>query len=55
MELIMSLLKKEELSSRKIEVLTTFESSKLANLLTELLERKLIEMTERNTYKLKAL
>ena len=54
-ELIMSLLKKEELSSRKIEVLTTFESSKLANLLTELLERKLIEMTERNTYKLKAL
>ena len=54
-ELIMSLLKKEELSSRKIEVLTIFESSKLANLLTELLERKLIEMTERNTYKLKAL
>jgi len=54
-ELIMSLLKKEQLSSRKIEVLTTFESSKLANLLTELLERKLIEMTERNTYKLKAL
>ena len=55
MELIMSLLKKGALSYRKIEVLTTFESSKLANILTDLLERELIEITEKNTYKLKTL
>ena len=55
MELIISLLKKGALSCRKIEVLTTFESSKLANILTDLLERELIEITEKNTYKLKTL
>jgi ATP-dependent DNA helicase RecQ len=55
MELIISLLKKGALSCRKIEVLTTFESSKLENILTDLLERELIEITEKNTYKLKTL
>jgi len=55
MELIISLLKKGALSYRKIEVLTTFENSKLANILTDLLERELIEITEKNTYKLKTL
>jgi ATP-dependent DNA helicase RecQ len=52
-KIILNLLKTEDLSSRKIEVLSTFNSDKLALLLTNLLERELIELTERNTYKLK--
>jgi hypothetical protein len=49
------LLRNSDLSSRKIEVLTTFDSDKIIALLTDLMERDLIEMTEKNTYKLKTL
>ena len=52
---ILLLLRNSDLSSRKIEVLTTFDSDKLIALLTDLMERDLIEMTEKNTYKLKTL
>ena len=51
----MSLLKKEELSSQKIKVLTTFKTTKLSNILTDLMDRKLIVITKKNTYKLIAL
>jgi len=50
---ILTLLKKEALSSRKLEVLSSFNSDKLTTILINLLERELIELTERNTYKLK--
>ena len=50
---ILTLLKKEALSSRKLEVLSSFNSDKLTTVLSNLLERELIELTERNTYKLK--
>ena len=52
---VLSLLKNNDLSSRKIEVLTTFDSHKLITILSDLMERNLIEITEKNTYKLKAL
>ena len=52
---ILLLLRNSDLSSRKIEVLTTFDSDKIIALLTYLMERDLIEMTEKNTYKLKTL
>ena len=51
---LLALLKIEPLSSRKIETLSTFDGDTLTTLLTSLLERGLIELTERNTYKLKA-
>tara|TARA_B110000027_G_scaffold12998_1_gene12186 strand:- start:5362 stop:7260 length:1899 start_codon:yes stop_codon:yes gene_type:complete len=51
---LLALLKIEPLSSRKIETLSTFDGDKLTTLLTSLLERGLIELTDRNTYKLKA-
>jgi ATP-dependent DNA helicase RecQ len=50
---ILTLLKTEALSSRKLEVLSSFNPDKLTTVLTNLLERELIELTERNTYKLK--
>ena len=52
---VLSLLRNNDLSSRKIEVLTTFDSHKLITILSDLMERDLIEITEKNTYKLKAL
>ena len=52
---ILSLLKNCDLSSRKIEVFTNFDSDKLITILSDLMKRGLIEMTEKNTYKLKAL
>ncbi|MFB1027479.1 MAG: RecQ family zinc-binding domain-containing protein, partial [Flavobacteriaceae bacterium] len=52
---ILLMLRNSDLSSRKIEVLTTFDSDKIIALLTDLMERDLIEMTEKNTYKLKTL
>jgi ATP-dependent DNA helicase RecQ len=52
-KLILDLLKTDALSSRKLEVLTTFNRYKLTTILTNLLEKELIEITERNTYKLK--
>ena len=54
-KIVMSLLKKEELSSQKIKVLTTFKTTKLSNILTDLMDRKLIVITKKNTYKLIAL
>jgi ATP-dependent DNA helicase RecQ len=51
---LLALLKIEPLSSRKIETLSTFDGDTLTTLLTSLLERGLIELTDRNTYKLKA-
>ncbi len=50
---ILTLLKTDALSSRKLEALSTFNSEKLTTILTNLLEKELIELTERNTYKLK--
>ena len=50
---ILNLLKKDTLSSRKLEVLSTFNRDQLTTILTNLLEKGLIEITERNTYKLK--
>ena len=50
---ILNLLQKEALSSRKLELLSTFDRDKLTMLLTNLLERDLIEISETNTYKLK--
>lgn len=52
-ETLLNLLKIEPLSSRKLETLSTFDSNTLTILLTSLLERGLIELTDRNTYKLK--
>ena len=52
-ETLLNLLKIEPLSSRKLETLSTFDSDTLTILLTSLLERGLIELTDRNTYKLK--
>ena len=50
---ILTLLKTEPLSSRKLEELSNFNPDKLTTILTSLLEKELIEITERNTYKLK--
>ena len=50
---LLALLKTESLSSRKLETLSTFDRDTLTTLLTHLLERGLIEITERNTYKIK--
>jgi len=52
---ILTLLKKDSLSSRKIETLSSFDSNTLTAILANLLERGIIEITERNTYQLKAL
>ena len=50
---ILNLLEKEALSPRKLEELSTFKTDKLTIILTNLLEKRLIEITEQNTYKLK--
>ena len=50
---ILTLLKTDALSSRKLKVLSSFNREKLTTILTNLLEKELIELTERNTYKLK--
>jgi len=50
---ILTLLKTEPLSSRKLEELSHYSPDKLTTILTNLLEKGLIELTERNTYKLK--
>jgi len=50
---ILTLLKTAPLSSRKLEELSNFNPDKLTTILTRLLEKELIEITERNTYKLK--
>ena len=50
---ILTLLKTAPLSSRKLEELSDFNPDKLTTILTRLLEKELIEITERNTYKLK--
>ena len=50
---ILTLLKTASLSSRKLEELSNFNPDKLTTILTSLLEKELIEITERNTYKLK--
>jgi ATP-dependent DNA helicase RecQ len=52
-QIILNLLKTEALSSNKLEVRSTFNRDKLTSLLTNLLEKGLIEITEQNTYKLK--
>jgi ATP-dependent DNA helicase RecQ len=52
-QIILNLLKTEALSSNKLEVISTFNRGKLTSLLTNLLEKELIEITEQNTYKLK--
>ena len=52
-KIILTLLKSEPLSSRKLEKLSEFNPDKLTAILTKLLEKELIELTERNTYKLK--
>ena len=52
-QIILNLLKTEALSSNKLEVISTFNRDKLTSLLTNLLEKELIEITEQNTYKLK--
>ena len=52
-QIILNLLKTEALSSNKLEVISTFNRDKLTSLLTKLLEKELIEITEQNTYKLK--
>ena len=52
---ILTLLKKDSLSSRKLETLSSFDSNTLTAILANLLERGIIEITERNTYQLKAL
>ncbi|MDB4180643.1 RecQ family ATP-dependent DNA helicase [Flavobacteriaceae bacterium] len=53
-QVLLALLKTEPLSSRKLETLSTFDPDTLTTILTSLLERELIELTKRNTYKLKA-
>ena len=50
---ILTLLKTEPLSSRKLEELSHYSPDKLTTVLTNLLEKGLIEITEQNTYKLK--
>ena len=52
-QIILNLLKKKALSSNKLEVISTFNRDKLTSLLTNLLEKELIEITDQNTYKLK--
>ena len=52
-QIILNLLKTDALSSNKLEVISTFNRDKLTSLLTNLLEKGLIEITEQNTYKLK--
>lgn len=52
-QIILNLLKTKALSSNKLEVISTFNRVKLTSLLTNLLEKELIEITEQNTYKLK--
>jgi ATP-dependent DNA helicase RecQ len=52
-ETLLNLLKIEPLSSRKLETLSTFDPDTVTILLSSLLERDLIELTDRNTYKLK--
>ena len=52
-QIILNLLKIKALSSNKLEVISTFNRVKLTSLLTNLLEKELIEITEQNTYKLK--
>jgi len=52
-KIILTLLETEPLSSRKLEKLSEFTPDKLTAILTKLLEKELIELTERNTYKLK--
>ena len=52
---ILTLLKKDSLSSRKLETLSCFDRDTLTAILANLLERGFIEITERNTYQLKAL
>ena len=52
-QIILNLLKTGTLSSNKLEVISTFNRDKLTSLLTNLLEKGLIEITEQNTYKLK--
>ena len=52
-QIILNLLKTEALSSNKLEDISTFNRDKLTSLLTNLLEKELIEITEQNTYKLK--
>lgn len=52
---ILTLLKKDSLSSRKLETLSSFGRDTLTAILANLLERGLIEITERNTYQLKTL
>jgi len=50
---ILTLLKTEPLSSRKLEELSHYSPDKLTTILTNLLEKGLIEITDQNTYKLK--
>ena len=50
---ILTLLKSGDLSSRKLEELSEFNPDKLTSTLSNLLEKGLIEITERNTYKIK--
>ena len=52
-QIILNSLKTEALPSNKLEVISTFNRGKLISLLTNLLEKELIEITEQNTYKLK--
>ena len=52
---ILTLLKTDPLSSRKLETLSPFDRDTLTAILANLLERGFIEITERNTYQLKAL
>ena len=50
---ILTLLEKEALTSRKLEALSHFNPEKLTTVITNLLEREMIEITKRNTYILK--
>ena len=50
---ILTLLEKEALTSRKLEALSHFNPKKITTIITNLLERELIELTKRNTYILK--
>jgi len=50
---ILTLLEKEALTSRKLEELSHFNPEKLTTVITNLLEREMIEITKRNTYILK--
>jgi len=50
---ILTLLEKGALTSRKLEALSHFNQKKITTVITNLLERELIELTKRNTYILK--